>query len=185
LRKLAGLLTSELNDPIWRGVGSELKKECEVYAPILNMLVDKDGNATEWKLAFVAPARNSSNETIITVFRVLRGSGISLISDLSKVSPGGAQLLGNLRADSELTLEFLRTADEKPSAPQERLGDWWLPRLVAKRVDTSWEGGGSWRFRIPLEDREQKLSGYAVFEATPTDKNVVLPKYKDWKGGGN
>jgi len=185
LRKLAGVLITQLDDSIWREVSqaSALQQKCKVYEPVLSMLVGPDGNAIEWKLFFVGPQTSSpADATIVAIFRNLQVSGMQQLDDLSSVG-NKKQEIGVARADAGLTLEFRKSRDSQLGRPALKFNDWWIARLLASNSDPTWDGDGGYRFRIPLED--QGIKGNVTFEVSPKDPTIHLPKFKYWQGAGN
>lgn len=186
MRALTGTLVTELNDPVWQGTegASVLRDKCKFYDPILNMLVAANGVAVDWKLSFIAPAPNSPDADIVTVFRNLQISGMPQIPDLSTLASN--KEIGAAKADAGLSMEFRKQwQDQTPAIPPLKVNDWWVARLLAQSCDLTWQGESAYRFKILLEDKDQKLKGNLTFEVSPKDPTIRLPKLTDWKAGPN
>jgi hypothetical protein len=148
------------------------------------MLVSPNGVAMEWKLSVIAPPPNSPDAQIVTVFRNLRINGMPQIPDLSTLAAN--KEIGAAKADAGLSLEFRKQwQDPAPSIPPVKVDDWWVARMLAENCDLTWQGDSAYRFKVPLEDKEQNLKGFLTFEVSPKDPAIRLPKLTDWKSGAN
>jgi hypothetical protein len=61
-------------------------------------------------------------------------------------------------------------------------GDWWLPSLMRDNsLPAAAQPVGGWRFKVPLEDPDQKdVKGFVTFEARPVNNKAALAKLEDW-----
>jgi hypothetical protein len=190
-RHLMDVLTKELEQPEWQHAADDVRKQCDALAPLLNMLVEASGKASEWDLYFVGsndPKERMISEIIRDVTGThsdgQNGQKLTEIDHLDLVGEGKTVLLGSLRADEQLQLVFRKNSGDRDISTTLELSDWWLPRLMAERADSSFEHIGSWRFRIRLDDPAQSQTGYATFEARLKSTGTTpFPKFKDWSAG--
>jgi len=188
-RRMLKTLKTELSLPIWESENpaslKNLRKSCDDYLPIINMLVSDTDEPTKWELYFVPP-ESPDDRTIVSVYRFLKTTieGAQSIDDLTRIRQPVA--VGKKPAGDALTLTFQKSSIDASSATNLVVKDWWLPRMVRDSGDHRGEVLGAWRFRIPLADPSQKnskgevLSGLVTFEARPADPKAVLIKYEDW-----
>jgi ImcF (intracellular multiplication and macrophage-killing)-related protein len=187
LRQLLGGLKNELGLPIWQSKNQApleaLRKSCDDYFPVINMLVADTGDPTEWELCFVEPEVGSDDYNVISALLILEAR----IDKESKQEPNLTRyrprevvplIKGGLQQG--ITLAFQKRVDSP--RVEIKKGDWWLPSLMRDNsLPAAAQPVGGWRFKVPLEDPDQKdVKGFVTFEARPVNNKAALAKLEDW-----
>jgi hypothetical protein len=181
LTKLLEGLRTELDDPVWQsdqsGARATLVQSRNLYANLVSSLAGENESPAEWELFFVPPDQAADN-TIISVFRKVQvtiGSNQSSWQDISLTSTPLS--LGKGSVDKPLRIAFRKLIEDVNSetTPVKPLA-WGLPGLIRDRKPERLENGLIWRFRIPLQDAQQNLTGNVTFEARLLDPKRPLPK---------
>jgi hypothetical protein len=183
LRKFVDGLSSELTNAVWQSASAPLatlQKSCDLYGPIINMLVTDSGSGAEWQLFFVGQTQTTENMAA-SIFRYLKvtfDDGKQTVNpDLSSVAANATAPLGKGNTERGITLLFQRKEADPSAPPPIKYDDWWLPRLVKSCEDQPTLVSGAWRFKLKVEDpAKPKDQGYVFFEARPSNANQPLPK---------
>jgi hypothetical protein len=186
LRSLVGGLPGVLRDQGWKDDSltqlRSLEEDLARYSSVLTALVDANGVAATGRVFFVPPSAGTEDHRIRNIFRWARVTVGSKASEWKQISqivsvPG---LLGNGPIDSTIEISFRRGIQDPPTS-EERLSytNWWLPQLIRdeKFSPERLDNGKKWRFRLRLEDRQQKQAGNIVVDV---DLDGALPSVEDW-----
>ena len=178
LRMVVNGLSGQSQNPFWTGDKFKtLQERCAKYISVVNALLDDQGKPVIWELSFVP---QESDREIITDFRQVQVSFAGTPSSWKDVAPEKTPVsLASGTAESAVTLSF--SQDGQNVAQKFSKADWGLVHLIrdfkAAPVNND---GTTWRFRVPLEDREQNVRGNAVFEVKLSNPKHPLPKLEDW-----
>jgi hypothetical protein len=184
---LLGGLKNEVLLPVWQSKNQvpleSLRKSCDDYFPVINMLVTEGGDPTEWELCFVEPEVGNDDYNVIAALLILEAR----IDKESKQEPNLTRyrprevvplIKGGLQQG--ITLAFQKRADSP--RVEIKKADWWLPSLMRDNaLPAAAQPAGGWRFKVSLEDPDQKdVKGFVTFEARPVNSKTPLAKLEDW-----
>ena len=173
----------ELQNPVWAKLPRTPLLERIEKAPsfdVVNALVTDAGRVDDLEIWFVPPAPDDQKgRDVLSVYRVSQIQFLESPSGWKDLTRATAPfLIGEGPLDSGLTLRFRKLESDAASEQVPvRYSSWGLIRLIEEGRAERNTGGQVWRVRIPLEDRDQGLSGDATFEVR---LKRPLPKVEDW-----
>jgi len=179
----ARVFKQELLDPVWAKLPRTSLLNRLANAPsfdVVDALVTEDGSVDALELWFVPPASDDQQgRNMLSVFRVaeveFRGSP-SGWKDLTRATAPFLFNEGSLNSGLSLRFRKLESDTSSEQVPVQN-ASWGLIRLIEEGRAERDPSGTVWRLRIPLEDKDQGLSGDALFEAR---LKRPLPKVTDW-----